>query len=161
MEFFENLKYTLMLNQMKSAFNSSRLGGIPSKLARTSSNFRVSGALKRYNRDYNIYKVSTFRDNLKIEWRLLYLLHNKEEKIWLEANMQNLDLSYSADGMKLMKEKYGDTFSISFNKGYTYIYFKTKQIPSGVKTVKEYIKYCESVWNDTGFYKLLKDIKNL
>ena len=153
--FFNRIKTEDVYKMVRTKLLAWNTKGIPTLSYRNKNNY--------YEYNYNgasakecFFKLYTEKDGLKLEYIFNY--DKKKKEAWFRVVISNLDLSYSKDGMRMIREKYSQ-FNIGFST-YTLISCEHKVC----KTVQDCFKYltdCMAKWNTSDIYNLLVDLNKL
>ena len=153
--FFKKIKTEDVFKMARTKMLAWNTKGIPTLSYRTSTNYYES----KYNyveKNKCGFALKTEKDGLRLEFNFSY--DKKDKEAWFRIFVYDLDLSYSKEGMRLIKEKYKQ-FDFSF-MGLTLIVCK-KRVCKTVQDCFKYLTDSMAAWNTCDLYSLLVDLKKL
>ncbi len=113
-----------------------------------------TGKIKQFHSKYYLTYSSQIsylvRDQHSLTFRFEY---KKGKTMRLLLTAHSLDLSYSQNGMKMIREQYS-AFSFNFHKTHTEILFPVRDVKN-MKELKEKLSADIRYWNNSGLYNLL------
>ena len=128
--------------------------GVPDKVSKKLNKYKYFGALTNLSMSSSICYF--FRDERPFFIRVEY---TKSKKLNFSINASELDLSYSQNGMKMIREQYPH-YIFLFDKRFTSMYLRNlpaDNMDTFVKSLRSEIRY----WNNSGLYKLLLELYNV
>jgi hypothetical protein len=153
--FFNRIKTEDVYKMVRTKLLAWNTKGIPMLSYRNKSNYYESTSNK-VEKKYCKFSLVTETSGLKLEFYFSY--DKKTKEAWFRVFAHNLDLSYSKEGSRLIREKYKE-FDFNFY-GFTSVICK----PKVCKTVQDCFKYltdCMAKWNSCDIYNLLVDLNKL
>ena len=149
---FNPVKTEDVYNKVKTKMLWWNTKGIPEKSVRNSDNYVISP----YNyceKEKCGFAIKTKCDGLRLEFNFSY--NKKDKECMFRIFVYDLDLSFSKDGMEMIRKKYSK-FNFSF-MGLTLVVFPRRTC----KTVMECFNYLQdgmAAWNTSDLYNLLVDL---
>lgn len=153
--FFNRIKTEDVYKMVRTKLLAWNTKGIPTLSYRNKDNY-YENKHNYANKKECFFMLNTIKDSFRLEFTFSYI--KKTKKAWFRITARGVDLSYSKEGMRLIREKYKD-FDFTFLSD-TYINIDDKVC----KTVQDCFKYltdCMAKWNSCDLYNLLVDINKL
>ena len=145
MFFFDKRKAA---KHMKTLFKTELTLGVPKKVGGRTGKFKIMG--KPFYTSSNSSVSYSVHDEYSFVFKCEY---NKDKTFRLTITALRLDLSYSQNGMKMIREQYS-AYTFFFNQPYTEIRFPVRKV-SNMQDFKEKLSADIRYWNNSGLYNLL------
>ena len=113
-----------------------------------------TGKFKKFHSKYYLTYSSQICYLVHDQYSLTFLFeYGKDKTMRLSLTAHNLDLSYSQNGMKMIREQYG-AYTFRFDKNCTQIFFPKRSVKN-MKELQEKLSADIRYWNNSGLYNLL------
>ena len=148
------IKRYIAISKAKKILEQELKLGVPFSVS------RKSGKYKRFDKPYygSAWSWITYRvfDERLFTFEVQY---KKNKTVSFVITAKGLDLSYSQNGMRMIKEQYNH-YNFTFNKYETSISYTQTY----VKNIDEFISIIKSeinTWNNSGLYNLLLELHKI
>ncbi len=140
-------RYFMIKNARKQLKSDLKLG-VPEKVTRKNKKY------KRMSSNFYGSYISNVSYHVRDEYSFIFEVEYKKDKSYrLAITANGLNLSYSQNGMRMIKEQYGH-YTFRFETYLTQIFLPTQKVYS-VKEFKEKLAADIKYWNNSGLYNLL------
>ena len=136
------------VKHMKKLFTTELKLGVPTKVGGRTGKWKVMGGA------YYSSSCSSLTYSVHDEYSFVFKCeYNKDKTFRLTITALDLNLSYSQNGMKMIREQYS-AYTFFFNQPYTEIRFPVRKV-SNMQDFKEKLSADIRYWNNSGLYNLL------
>ena len=111
--FFNRIKTEDVYKMVRTKLLAWNTKGIPTLSYRNKDNY-YENKYNCANKKECFFMLNTIKDNFRLEFTFSYI--KKTKKAWFRIAAKGVDLSYSKEGMRLIREKYKDFDYESFIK---------------------------------------------